>query len=61
YPFNMTQQPALSVPCGLTDAGLPAGLQIVGARHADATVLRAGRAYERATEWNERVPTLAQR
>ncbi|MGH3444251.1 MAG: amidase, partial [Nocardioidaceae bacterium] len=35
YPFNMTQQPALSVPCGLTDAGLPDGLQLVGARHAD--------------------------
>ena len=48
YPFNLTQQPAASVPCGLTGAGLPVGLQIVGPRHADALVLRAARAYERA-------------
>jgi aspartyl-tRNA(Asn)/glutamyl-tRNA(Gln) amidotransferase subunit A len=48
YPFNMTQQPAASVPCGLTAAGLPVGLQIVGPRHADALVLRAARAYERS-------------
>ena len=48
YPFNMTQQPAASVPCGTTAAGLPVGLQIVGARHDDARVLRAARAYERA-------------
>ncbi len=46
YPFNLTQQPACSVPCGLTKAGLPAGLQIVGPKHADALVLRAARAYE---------------
>ena len=59
YPFNMTQQPALSVPCGLTAAGLPVGLQIVGPRHGDATVLRAGRAYESASSWSARVPTLA--
>ena len=43
YPFNLTQQPALSVPCGFTPAGLPVGLQIVGPRHADAT-RAAGRA-----------------
>ena len=48
YPFNLTQQPAASVPCGFVD-GLPVGLQIVGPRHADALVLRAARAYERAT------------
>jgi len=49
YPFNMTQQPAASVPCGLTGTGLPVGLQLVGARFEDATVLRAARAYERAS------------
>ncbi|GGR69600.1 aspartyl-tRNA(Asn)/glutamyl-tRNA(Gln) amidotransferase subunit A [Nocardioides luteus] len=49
YPFNMTQQPAASVPCGTTAAGLPVGLQVVGARHDDARVLRAARAYERAS------------
>jgi len=48
YPFNLTQQPAASVPCGLTKKGLPAGLHIVGPMHADALVLRAARAYESA-------------
>ena len=48
YPFNLTQQPAASVPCGLTAAGLPVGLQIVGPRYADARVLRAARAFEMA-------------
>ena len=47
YPFNMTGQPAASVPCGFTQDGLPVGLQIVGRRHEDALVLRAARAYER--------------
>ncbi|UGY91579.1 amidase [Streptomyces gobiensis] len=44
YPFNMTQQPASSVPCGLDDAGLPIGVQLVAARHADGLVLRASHA-----------------
>ncbi len=48
YPFNMTRQPAASVPCGLTSEGLPAGLQIVGPSYADALVLRASRAFEQA-------------
>ncbi len=46
YPFNLTQQPACSVPCGLTDDGLPIGLQIVGPMHEDASVLIAANAYE---------------
>ena len=48
YPFNLTQQPAASIPCGFTRAGLPVGLHIVGPRYADARVLRAARAFERA-------------
>jgi aspartyl-tRNA(Asn)/glutamyl-tRNA(Gln) amidotransferase subunit A len=48
YPFNMTRQPAASVPCGLTRAGLPVGLHLVGRWHEDALVLRAARAYEKA-------------
>ncbi|MBI3127039.1 MAG: amidase [Candidatus Tectomicrobia bacterium] len=48
YPFNLTGQPACSVPCGFTSKGLPAGLQIVGPMHRDALVLRAARAFERA-------------
>ncbi|WP_350277150.1 amidase [Kribbella sp. HUAS MG21] len=58
YPFNLTQQPALSVPCGFTRAGLPVGLQVVGPRHADALTLRVGQAYQAATEWHLRTPTL---
>jgi aspartyl-tRNA(Asn)/glutamyl-tRNA(Gln) amidotransferase subunit A len=46
YPFNLTQQPACSIPCGLSGAGLPIGLQIVGPMFGDALVLRAARAYE---------------
>ncbi len=48
YPFNLTQQPASTVPCGLTAAGLPIGLQFVGPMFGDALVLRASRAYEAA-------------
>ena len=58
YPFNITQQPAISVPCGLTRAGLPAGLQIVGAFGRDALVLRAAAAFEQAAPWAHR-PKLA--
>lgn len=46
YPFNLTQQPACSIPCGFTKGGLPIGLQIVGRMFDDATVLRAAQAYE---------------
>ncbi len=46
YPFNLTQQPACTIPCGLTADGLPIGLQFVGPMFGDALVLRAARAYE---------------
>ena len=48
YPFNLTQQPAASVPCGFSSDGLPLALQIVGPPRNDALVLRTARAYERA-------------
>jgi aspartyl-tRNA(Asn)/glutamyl-tRNA(Gln) amidotransferase subunit A len=48
YPFNLTQQPACTIPCGMTADGLPIGLQIVGPMFGDALVLRAARAYESA-------------
>lgn len=51
YPFNLTQQPAAVMPCGLTRSGLPIALQIVGPMHADALVLRAARAYESTRAW----------
>ena len=59
YPFNLTQQPAASVPCGLTKAGLPAGLHVVGRMFDDVTVLRASHAYEQATPWHKKRPKLA--
>jgi aspartyl-tRNA(Asn)/glutamyl-tRNA(Gln) amidotransferase subunit A len=46
FPFNLTQQPAASIPCGFTKAGLPVGLHLVGPRYADALVLQAARAFE---------------
>jgi len=58
YPFNLTQQPALSVPCGRSAAGLPVGVQIVGPRHADELVLRVGQAFESRTGWSASVPTV---
>jgi aspartyl-tRNA(Asn)/glutamyl-tRNA(Gln) amidotransferase subunit A len=48
YPFNLTQQPAASVPCGFTASGAPIGAQIVAGKYADALVLRAARAMESA-------------
>jgi Asp-tRNA(Asn)/Glu-tRNA(Gln) amidotransferase A subunit family amidase len=58
YPFNLTGQPAASVPAGFTAAGLPVGLQIVGRRHADRTVLAASAAWEAAAPWQARRPDL---
>jgi aspartyl-tRNA(Asn)/glutamyl-tRNA(Gln) amidotransferase subunit A len=55
YPFNLTRQPAASIPCGLTSGGLPIGLQIVGPLYADDRVLCAARAFE-ATQPERRAP-----
>jgi aspartyl-tRNA(Asn)/glutamyl-tRNA(Gln) amidotransferase subunit A len=58
YPFNLTGQPAASVPVGFVDTGMPVGLQIVGRRHADRTVLAAASAFEAACSWVERHPPV---
>jgi aspartyl-tRNA(Asn)/glutamyl-tRNA(Gln) amidotransferase subunit A len=58
YPFNFSGHPAASVRAGFTDAGLPAGLQIVGPRFRDDLVLQASYAYEQARPWNDRWPEL---
>jgi aspartyl-tRNA(Asn)/glutamyl-tRNA(Gln) amidotransferase subunit A len=58
YPFNFTGQPAASVPAGFTPDGLPVGLQIVGRRFADLTVLQAAAAFEAARPWAQRRPAL---
>jgi aspartyl-tRNA(Asn)/glutamyl-tRNA(Gln) amidotransferase subunit A len=56
--FNALGLPAISVPCGFTSIGLPAGLQIVGPAFAEGRVLALAHAYERATEWRKRRPAL---
>ncbi|HYM29181.1 MAG TPA: amidase family protein, partial [Steroidobacteraceae bacterium] len=58
FPFNLSGQPALTVPCGFSTAGLPIGLQIVGRQFDEATVLRVGHAYQRDTDWHLRRPAL---
>ncbi len=57
--FNMTGSPALSLPCGFDDRGLPIGLQIVGRPFDEGTVLRLAHAYEQHTPWHQRVPVLS--
>ena len=58
YPFNLTQQPAASIPCGFTKAGLPAGLHVIGKMFCDQTVLTACHAYEQAGGWSKMRPSL---
>ncbi len=57
-PANITGGPALSVCCGFDAAGLPMGMQLVGAPESDATILRVGHTYEQATTWHTRQPAL---
>ena len=57
-PYNITGFPAISVPCGFSEEGLPMGLQLAGKPFDEETVLRAAHAYEQATEWHTRRPPL---
>jgi aspartyl-tRNA(Asn)/glutamyl-tRNA(Gln) amidotransferase subunit A len=57
-PANITGGPALSLCCGFNEAGLPLGLQLVGAPQSDALVLQAGYAFEQACAWHTARPTL---
>ncbi len=59
YPFNLTGQPAASIPVGYTADGLPIGLQIVGRRHSDRAVLAASAAFEAARPWASGRPPVS--
>jgi amidase/aspartyl-tRNA(Asn)/glutamyl-tRNA(Gln) amidotransferase subunit A len=56
YPLNFTGHPAASIPAGLTSDGLPIGMQIIGRRFADDTVLAASAAFERVRPWQQTYP-----
>ncbi len=58
YPFNMTGLPAASIPCGWTKDGLPIGMQIIGRRFDELTVLQVSKAFEEIAPWQEKRPIL---
>ncbi|MFX0100226.1 MAG: amidase family protein, partial [Candidatus Hodarchaeota archaeon] len=58
FPFNFTGHPAATVPSGFTSDGLPIGMQIIGRRFDELTVLRAAKAFENLAPWQERRPPL---
>jgi aspartyl-tRNA(Asn)/glutamyl-tRNA(Gln) amidotransferase subunit A len=55
-PFNMTGNPAVSIPCGWDSDGLPVGLQLIGRHGEDALLLRVAALFEQARPWNDRRP-----
>ena len=57
-PFNLSGQPAASIPCGFSHEGLPIGLHIIGRRGDEATVLRASAAFEQARPWEHHRPAV---
>jgi aspartyl-tRNA(Asn)/glutamyl-tRNA(Gln) amidotransferase subunit A len=59
-PFNYLGLPVLSVPCGFTDNGLPTSFQVVTRPFAEAVLLRVAHAFEAATDWSRRTPSLPQ-
>jgi aspartyl-tRNA(Asn)/glutamyl-tRNA(Gln) amidotransferase subunit A len=58
FSANLTGQPAISVPCGLSSHGLPIGFQLMGKPFAEETLFRLARAYERVHSWYTLQPTL---
>ena len=58
YPFNLTGLPAASIPCGWTDSGLPIGMQIIGKRYDEKTVLQVSKAFEEIAPWQNRRPEI---
>ena len=58
FPFNMTGQPAATIPCGWSSEGLPIGMQIIGKRFNDLTVLQVSKAFENISLWKDKRPAL---
>jgi aspartyl-tRNA(Asn)/glutamyl-tRNA(Gln) amidotransferase subunit A len=54
---NLTGAPAMSIPCGFDERGLPIGLQIQGDHFAEAKILNAAHRYQQVTDWHRRIPT----
>jgi amidase len=61
YAITLLGLPAISVPCGVSRDGLPVGLQLVGRRRQEASVLRAAAAFEAAAPWVDRIPAVVAR
>ncbi|MEB2319412.1 MAG: amidase [Pseudomonadota bacterium] len=61
WPFNLTQQPAIVLPCGFSDDGLPIAMQLVAPKHREDQCFRVAAAYEAATDWSIRRPPLTPR
>jgi amidase len=56
WPFNLTGNPTITLPGGFTEAGLPIAFQLVAAQLAEATLVRAGAAFQGVTSWHRRHP-----
>ncbi|MFA7505373.1 MAG: amidase [Burkholderiaceae bacterium] len=56
WPFNLSQQPAIVLPCGFSDDDLPIGMQLVAPKHREDLCFRAAAAYEASTDWSRRRP-----
>ena len=57
-PANLTGHPAISIPCGFSNSGLPIGLQLIGPKWSEARMLAIALAFEDATDWHARRPPL---
>jgi aspartyl-tRNA(Asn)/glutamyl-tRNA(Gln) amidotransferase subunit A len=58
FPFNLTEQPAASIPCGWSKDGLPIGMQIIGPKFAESTILQVSKVFEGEKPWQEKRPQL---
>jgi amidase len=55
-PFNVSGSPSLTMPCGIAGVGMPIGMQLIGPHLSEAALLKAGHAYQMATDWHLRRP-----